>query len=93
MKSLNEKTINVGVIGLGKMGLLHASILNFLPDVKLAALCEKSGVIRRFLKKVFKDVKVVDDVEKLSGLGLDAVYVTTPIIRQINLRTANISPF
>lgn len=71
--------MNVGVIGLGKMGLLHASILNFLPEVKLAALCEKSGVIRRFLKKVFKDVKVVDDVKKLSGLGLDAVYVTTPI--------------
>jgi len=39
------------------MGLLHASILNFLPDIELAALCEKSGVIRRFLKKCLKTLR------------------------------------
>jgi len=61
------------------MGLLHASILNVLSNVELTALCDKSVVLRRFLKKVFKKIRIVDDLEKLSDLGLDAVYVTTPI--------------
>lgn len=74
-----EKELKVAVVGFGKMGILHAGILNVLPMVKLAAVCDKSGLVRRFLKKVFRDVDVVDCVEKLSRLDLDVVYVTTPI--------------
>jgi len=70
--------LRVAVVGLGKMGLLHASILSVLPNVQVTALCEKSVITRKFLKKVFK-IPVVDDVAKLSDLDLDAVYVTTPI--------------
>jgi predicted dehydrogenase len=61
------------------MGLLHASILNVLPNTQLTALCEKSGMIRRLFKKAFKQVQIVDDVEKFVDLDLDAVFVTTPI--------------
>jgi len=67
------------------MGLLHASILNVLPNVELAGLCDKSVVLRRFLKKVFKKIRIVDDLEKLSDLGLDAVYVTTPILSHFSV--------
>ena len=68
----------VGVIGLGKMGLLHASLLNTMPDVKLTAFCEKSSLIRRFTKKMMADITMVAGVDELSGFDLDAVYVTTP---------------
>lgn len=61
------------------MGLLHSCILNVLPNVQVAALCEKSFVTRKFLKKVFKGISVVNDVLKLAELDLDAIYVTTPI--------------
>jgi predicted dehydrogenase len=61
------------------MGLVHSCVLNVLPDVQIVGVCEKSGLIRRFAKKLFKGVQVVDDVEKLAGLGLDAAFVTTPI--------------
>ncbi|MDY6892249.1 MAG: Gfo/Idh/MocA family oxidoreductase [Chloroflexota bacterium] len=70
--------VKVAVVGLGKMGLLHASILNVLDDVKLAAVCEKSPLIRRFSKRIIPGIAVVADVKELSGAGLDAVYVTTP---------------
>jgi predicted dehydrogenase len=78
---LGIERIRVGVVGLGKMGLLHASILNFMPAVGLTALCDKSGLMIRLAKKVFSKagINVVDDLEKFSGLNLDAVYVTTPI--------------
>lgn len=71
--------MRVAVVGLGKMGLLHASLLNVLPNVQVAAVCDKSGMLRKFLRKVFSGVSMVDDVQKLSDLNLDAVYVTTPI--------------
>ncbi len=63
------------------MGLLHASLLNVFPDAEIVALCEKSTLMNRLFKKVFSttDVHIVDDIERLRGLELDAVYVTTPI--------------
>ncbi|MEM2779691.1 MAG: Gfo/Idh/MocA family oxidoreductase [Candidatus Bathyarchaeia archaeon] len=74
-----ETELRVAVVGFGKMGMLHAGILNVLPRVKLVAICEKSGLIRKFLKKIVRNIQVADCVEKLTGLDLDAVYVTTPI--------------
>ncbi len=68
----------VAVIGLGKMGLLHASLLNVMPDVKLVAVCEKSRLINRFAKNVLSNVKLVPNISDLSEQHLDAVYVTTP---------------
>jgi predicted dehydrogenase len=78
---LERKRLKIAVVGLGKMGLLHASILNVFPDVELVALCDKSALMKRLYKKIFSSVgvKVIDDFEKLSGFDLDAVYVTTPI--------------
>jgi predicted dehydrogenase len=78
-EDLSEKKLRVGVVGLGKMGLVHAGMLNVLPSVELVALCEKSSLIRRLAKKMFKGLEIVDDLQKLSKFGLDAVYVTTPI--------------
>jgi predicted dehydrogenase len=63
------------------MGLLHASILNVIPDVELVALVDKSALMSRVYKKIFSStgIKVLNDFEKLSGLDIDAVYITTPI--------------
>ncbi len=76
---MHDNRLRAGVVGLGKMGLLHTSILNVLPNVELAAVCEKSSLIRRLGKKVLKGIPVVEDVTDFSGLNLDLVYVTTPI--------------
>jgi predicted dehydrogenase len=82
---LGERKLRVGVVGLGKMGLVHTSVLNVLPNIEVAALCDKSDLIRRFFKKVLKHMPILDDVEKLSSFGLDAVYVTTPIPYHCNV--------
>ena len=71
--------LRVAVVGFGKMGMVHAGILNVLPDIELVAVCERSGLVRRFLRKALRSVAVVEDVAELSGFNLDAVYVTTPI--------------
>jgi predicted dehydrogenase len=79
VESLSRESLRVAVVGLGKMGLLHASILNTLPNVELSALCEKGSLLRKFCKKVFDNVLVVADLKKLSDYDLDVVYVATPI--------------
>lgn len=68
----------VAVVGLGKMGLLHASLLNVLPGVELVAICEQGALIRRVGKNVLSGLRMVGKVGELSGLGLDAIFVTTP---------------
>lgn len=75
----NIKKVRTAVIGLGKMGLLHACILNVLPNVEVVAICDKSFMLRKFFQKVFRRVQFADDVADLAGLDLDAVYITTPI--------------
>jgi predicted dehydrogenase len=71
--------LKVAVVGLGKMGLLHASILSTLPDVELVGICDKSTLIRRFCKEMFAGAKLCGGLEELRPLDLGAVYVTTPI--------------
>ena len=73
------KYLTVGIIGMGKMGLLHASIVNVLPGVRLSGMYDKNSTVVKFAKKAFTDVCVTDNLEKLADLHLDAVYVTTPI--------------
>ena len=72
-------SLKVAVVGLGKMGLLHASILNMMPNVEVVALCDKSSLLLKFVKKVFRGSQTVKDVEELSNFNIDCVYVTTPI--------------
>jgi predicted dehydrogenase len=78
---MKERKLRFGIIGLGKMGLLHASLLNVFPEVDLVAFCDKSSLMKRIFKRVFSttNIQIVNDLEKLQGLDLDAVYVTTPI--------------
>ncbi len=76
---MEKGTIDVAVVGMGKMGLLHASILNSIPNVRVAAFCEKSFVMSVILKKILRGIRTVREVHRLSDLDLDAVYITTPI--------------
>jgi predicted dehydrogenase len=73
------KTVKLAIIGLGKMGLLHSSILNTIPNVEIVALCDKSFILRKLVQKLFRGSQVVNDAEKLAGLDVNSVYVTTPI--------------
>jgi predicted dehydrogenase len=94
-----DSKLNVAVIGIGKMGLMHASILNTLPQVNLVALCDKSKFIQKFCRNMFKEkIQVVENLEEFADLNVDVVYITTPIPSHYsiakslfeNVKTANI---
>ena len=76
-----KRRIRIGVVGLGKMGLLHSSLLNTFQDVELVALCDRNALMTRVCRSIFSStaVVVVNSVEKFNEFALDAVYITTPI--------------
>jgi predicted dehydrogenase len=70
--------IRTGIIGLGKMGLSHCSILGAHPEVDLVAACDTSGLILEAMSK-YSPIKVYTDYKKMIGENeLNCVFVATP---------------
>lgn len=66
------------IIGLGKMGLSHASIVSAHPKVVLTAVCDTSSLILGGFKK-YTQVKTYSDYKKmLDTEALDFVVIATP---------------
>jgi predicted dehydrogenase len=76
-----NNTIKVGIVGLGKMGILHAGIINSISDTSVTAICEKESFLTSAAKAFLpKRISVYKDCQKMvAELQLDAVYITTPI--------------
>lgn len=76
--------MDVGVVGFGKMGVLHAGILNALEGVRVTAIAERDGVLRNYVKKIFPHIKMYDDASKMcEQAALDIVYITTPVLSHL----------
>ncbi len=66
------------IIGLGKMGISHASIVNAHPDVEMVAVCDTSTIVLDAFKK-YTPVKTYTDYNKmLNEETLDFVIVALP---------------
>jgi len=72
---------HVGVVGLGKMGILHAGIVNSMPDAQVVAICEKDNLLARLARGLLpKTITLYDNhLKMLDNEQLDAVFITTPI--------------
>ncbi len=66
------------VIGVGRMGLTHLSILNNHPDVNFVAVCESSSFVRRNISKYMKIRTFKDYRKMLDNMRLDFVIIATP---------------
>ena len=74
------KPIKIGIVGFGKMGILHAGILNALPNCEVTAICEKEPLMRKLASKLAPKIHYFETpFDMVSSEQLDAVYVTTPI--------------
>jgi predicted dehydrogenase len=66
------------IIGLGKMGLSHASIVGAHPDVDLVAVCDTSSLVLDAFKK-FTQVKTYTDYQKMiTAESPEFVVIATP---------------
>lgn len=70
--------IKVGIIGAGRMGLTHHSIINALPGVRVAAIADPSRVMTSLMEKYCGVATYKDHAKMLKREALDAVLVCTP---------------
>jgi predicted dehydrogenase len=72
--------INVGTIGMGKMGFLHTGIFNNLDRSNVTAIVEKKKLVVLALKKYLSSIHIYQDFqEMLDKEDLDVVVITTPV--------------
>ena len=70
--------VRVAVVGLGKMGLSHLSIINAHPRVTVAGVCDASGYVLDVLGK-YTGLAVFSDFDRLlASSEVDAVIIATP---------------
>lgn len=67
-----------GIVGFGRMGLTHFSILNAHPSVKVVAVCDSSSFLRGNAVR-YMEVKAFRSPDKmLDEMALDFIVVATP---------------
>ncbi|MBP8624045.1 MAG: Gfo/Idh/MocA family oxidoreductase [Methanothrix sp.] len=72
--------LKVGVIGAGKMGLLHSGIFNSLDNSMLKSVSDKDRFITNAIKSYLPGVAVHQDYEDMINKeDLDIVVITTPV--------------
>ena len=70
--------IKIGVVGLGKMGLSHLSMLNAHPDVSVVGVCDSSGFMLSVIGK-YTGLETYSSMDSmLDEQELDAVVISTP---------------
>jgi predicted dehydrogenase len=70
--------VRLAVVGVGKMGLSHLSILGAHPEVELAAICDSSGYLVDVLEKYTGVHGEGDYYDMLAKVPLDAVVIAKP---------------
>ncbi len=71
------KSVKIAVVGLGKMGLSHFSMVNAHPDADTVA-CDATGFLVDLLSKNTKTTFYKDFDKMLAEAELDAVVIATP---------------
>jgi len=73
-------SVRVGVIGAGKMGILHSCLYNKLRQSELVAICDNTPINLRLLKSILPKVHLYEDYNQmLESSELDLVVITTPV--------------
>jgi scyllo-inositol 2-dehydrogenase (NADP+) len=70
--------IRVGVVGLGKMGLSHLSMVRAHPEVDLIGICDSTGYVLDVLTKYTGVPIFTDYLKMLDTAKPDAVIIATP---------------
>ncbi len=75
---MENSKIKLGIIGCGRMGITHFSIINSFPEVEVVAVADPSAFVLTMIGK-YLPVKTFRDYETLFAESkIDAVLVCTP---------------
>ena len=75
---MTDRPLQIGIIGAGRMGITHHSIINAHPSVQVVAIADPSTVMTTILSKYVKVRTYKDAASLLKAETLDAILVCTP---------------
>ena len=71
--------IKIAIIGMGRMGITHYSIINSHPDVSITSIADPSSLVGSMFGKYIESTKVYKSYETLLGKEkIDGALVCTP---------------
>jgi len=74
-----SKKVKVGILGLGKMGILHSALIKMIPQAELVAIHDVNPKLSKYVKNTGIDVQffpVIDDM--FEECDIDAVLICAP---------------
>lgn len=76
---MEKRIIKLAIIGIGRMGITHYSIINSHPQIQITSIVETSSLVLSMFKKYIKGVKTFTDYNELfKNETPDAVIICTP---------------
>ncbi len=76
---VNMRKIRVGVLGLGRLGSIHAKIYSTMDNVELGCICDVDTDTAKNIAQTLK-TSCTTDYKSLPDYNLDAVSIVTPTI-------------
>lgn len=74
-----DRPVRIAIAGLGKMGIMHTSMIQAIEGAEVAALVEPSGALGKQVASMGPDVKTYPDIQTcLKEARPDGVIVSTP---------------
>ena len=75
----SSEHVQIGLVGLGRFGKLHAAVLGDMAGVKLAAVCDPQPEEVAAMVARYEGTRgFVDFEEMLDNVDLDAVFIVSP---------------
>lgn len=68
----------IAIIGLGKMGISHLSILNAQQNVNVVGICDNSAYLANLLEKATSIKSYTDPERLINECAPDAIFIATP---------------
>lgn len=71
--------LNIAIVGAGRMGITHYSIINSHPNINIKAVVDTSTIVLSLMKKYLNGINTYKDYKELfKNESLDAVIICTP---------------
>lgn len=71
--------VRIGIVGMGRMGITHYSIINSHPNVEVVSVSDTSKIVLDILSKYMSGLKTYTDYKRqLDDCPVDGIIVCTP---------------
>ncbi|MGD2245581.1 MAG: Gfo/Idh/MocA family oxidoreductase [Candidatus Aminicenantes bacterium] len=74
-----KERVGIGIIGLGKMGILHSALINTIPQAELISVHDTNQKLAKYVQKTGLDVAFYSNLDRmLEDSDIQAVFICTP---------------